>query len=629
MPNSGAAPAPKSEPRDSLIWLSFFGIWAAIQVLVLTIGATPLLDGGLIGTDGYMRLVRVELLYETGAWFDGRIARSNAPYGDTLHWTRPFDLLLLAAAWPLTPFLGFEKALFWGGAFVSPLLLLATGCAMIWAAKPLIDRDNLPIVILVFLAQIGVMAYSLPGRIDHHSLQMFLIALTVGLVTRCCGVRPELRLALPAGVVLSLGLWVSAEFLLVTFFAMTAFWLAWLRHGRAGGRAGLGFAAGFAGSLVLVLLVERPWAELLAEEYDRVSVVFLLVALLHLAFWAAVAWADRGADRGADRLRIRARVSLSALAAVVGGALMYGVYPKFFGGGMFDVDPELTRVFLSRVKELKPVFPVDLKSFGLFLFWLGAVAITIPFAVAQAWRNRRTDAGPVWAFFALALGLYFALSLRHVRFAPFAELLAVVPLACLVVALRQRLDGIANRTWREVTRSLAAMTVIFGITGTGLWLGLRSTPGGGADSANTLIAAPARGKDCEIAQIAAYLNQPRTFGDRPRIIATHVNWGPELLYRTRHAVVAAPYHRNAPGILDIHRMFSAVDLATSKAIVEARGIELVLLCPSPRRRLYYAAEGEGATLYQRLLEGWTPPWLAAVALPDDLAGSFRLFQVVR
>jgi hypothetical protein len=609
--------------------LSFFGIWAAIQVLVLAIGATPLLDGGLIGTDGYMRLVRVELLHETGAWFDGRIPRSNAPYGDTLHWTRPFDLLLLGAAWPLTPFLGFERALFWGGAFVSPLLLLATGIAMIWAAKPLVDRDNRPFVMLIFLAQLGVMAYSLPGRIDHHTLQMFLIALTLGLVTRCCGVRPEVRLAVPAGIVLGLGLWVSAEFLLVTFFAMIAFWLAWLRHGRAGSRAALGFAVGFAVSLVLVLLVERPWAELLTEEYDRVSVVFLLVALLHLAFWAVAAWADRGADRG-GRLRTGARVSLSVIAAAVGGAVVYGVYPKFFGGGMVDVDPEVARVFLSRVKELKPLVPVDLKSFGLFLFWLGAVAICIPFAIAQAWAKRRADAGPTWAFFALALGLYFALSLRHVRFAPFAELLAVVPLTCLIVALRQRLDRIANRTWRELTRSLATLAVIFGITGAGLWLELRPAPGGVRESAKTLFgAASAGGKDCEIAPIAAYLDRPRTFGDRPRIIATHVDWGPELLYRTGHAVVAAPYHRNAPGILDIHRMFSAVDPAISEAIVEARGIELALLCPSPRERLFYAGEAEGTTFYQRLLEGWTPPWLAPVALPDDLAASFRLFRVVR
>ena len=627
MPNSGAVPASKFDRRDALIWLSYFGIWAAIQVLVLAIGATPLLDGELIGTDGYMRLVRVELLHETGAWFDGRIPRSNAPYGDTLHWTRPFDLLVLGAAWLLTPVLGFSDALFWGGSFVSPLLLLATGCAMVWAARPLVDRENRPLVILVFLAQIGVMAYSLPGRVDHHTLQMFLIALIVGLVTRCCGVRPEVRLALPAGVVLGLGLWISTEFLLVTGLTMAAVWMAWLRHGPAASLPAAGFATGFAGSLVLALFAERPWADLLAEEYDRISVVFLVVALLHLAFWAAVVWAERHAHALSQ---LRARASLSLVAAAIGFAALYGVYPKFFGGGMVDVDPEVTRVFLSKVKELKPLVPVDLETFGFFLFWLGSTAICIPFSLAQAWRKRHADAGLTWAFFALALGLFFALSLRHVRFAPFAELLAVVPLTCLVVALRQRLGGIANRSWRDASRSLATVTVIFGLTGIGLWLGLRPAPDGGTTSAKTLLAsAPAGREDCGIAQIADYLDRPRPFGDRARIIATHVDWGPELLYRTQHAVVAAPYHRNAPGILDIYRMFSAVDPATSKAIVDARGIELALLCPSPRERLLYVGEVEGVTLYQRLLDGRPPPWLAPLALPDDLAESFRLFRVVR
>ncbi len=629
MPNNGAVIIPKSEQRDSLIWLSFFGAWAAIQVLVLAIGATPLLDGGLIGTDGYMRLVRVELLYETGAWFDGRIPRSNAPYGDTLHWTRPFDLLVLGAAWPLTSFLGIEKALFWGGAIVSPLLLLATGYVVIWAAKPLVKVEDRPLIILVFFAQLGVIAYSVPGRVDHHTLQMLLIALTTGLVTRYCGAPPKVRLAWPAGVVLGLGLWISAEFLLVAFLAMAGVWLTWLRHGRAGSLPAACFAAGFVGSLGFALLVERPWTELLAEEYDRVSVVFVAVALLHLAFWVAIVWAERGGG-----LQFRIRLNLSLVGAVLSGAAVYGVYPKFFGGGMVDVDPELARVFLSNVMELKPVVPVDLKSFGLFLFWLGSVAICVPFAIVQAWLKRRTDTWPIWAFFTLALGMYVALSLRYVRFAPFAELLAVVPLACLVVALRQRVDGIANRIWRELTRSLVTLAVIFGIAGAGLWLGLRSAPGGGPGggmvSAKSLLAgAPAGGEDCDIARIAAYLNRPETFGERSRIIATHVDWGPELLYRTGHAVVAAPYHRNAPGILDIHRLFSAVDPAISKAIVETRGIELVLLCPSPRERLFYAGEAEGATFYQRLLEGWTPPWLAAVALPDDLATSFRLFRAVR
>ena len=627
MPNSGVVSVSKSEQSDVVIWLSFFGIWAAIQVLVLAIGATPLLDGELIGTDGYMRLVRVELLHETGAWFDGRIPRSNAPYGDTLHWTRPFDLLVLGAAWLLTPVLGFRDALFWGGSFVSPLLLLATGFALVWAAKPLVDKENRPLVILVFLAQLGVMAYSLPGRVDHHTLQMFLIALIVGLVTRCCGVRPQVRAAVFAGIVLGLGLWISTEFLIMTVLTMAAIWLAWLRHGPAGSLQATGFAAGFAGSLVLALLAERPWADLLAEEYDRISVVFLVMALLHLAFWSAVAWAER-LSRAPSRLRTR--LSLSLVAAAIGGAAMYGVYPKFFGGGMVDVDPEVARVFLGKIKELKPIVPVDLKTFGFFLFWLGSAAICIPFSTAQAWLKRHADAGPAWAFFALALGLFFALSLRHVRFAPFAGLLAVVPLTCLVVALRQRLGDIVSRSWRDASRSLATVALIFGISGVGLWLGLRPAPEDGANSAESLFAAATAGsEECEIAQIAEFLERPRPFGDRARIIATHVDWGPELLYRTQHAVLAAPYHRNAPGILDVYRMFSAVDPAASKAIVDARGIELALLCPSPRERLFYVGEAEGVTLYQRLLEGRPPPWLAPVALPDALAERFRLFRVVR
>ena len=144
-----------------------------------------------------------------------------------------------------------------------------------------------------------------------------------------------------------------------------------------------------------------------------------------------------------------------------------------------------------------------------------------------------------------------------------------------------------------------------------------------ATSAKTLLAAaPAGGEDCEIAQIAEFLDRPRPFGDRARIIATHVDWGPELLYRTRHAVLAAPYHRNASGILDIYRVFSALNPAASKTIVDARGIELVLLCPSPRERLFYGGEVEGVTLYQRLLEGRPPPWLAPVALPDAARREF-------
>jgi hypothetical protein len=193
------------------------------------------------------------------------------------------------------------------------------------------------------------------------------------------------------------------------------------------------------------------------------------------------------------------------------------------------------------------------------------------------------------------------------------------------------LARISDRRWRAAARSLAAFVVIFGIPATGLYLGY-----GGAVEKGTDVAARAtpglaasRRRDCPISAMAAYLDRPETFGDRSRIVAAHLNYGPELLYRTRHGVVATPYHRNVSGILDIYRLFSAVDPAQSRAIVEARGIELLLLCPRPGRAAYYAPPTPGATFYQSLLDGRSPSWVTQVSLPDGLAGPFRLFQVVR
>ncbi len=203
--------------------------------------------------------------------------------------------------------------------------------------------------------------------------------------------------------------------------------------------------------------------------------------------------------------------------------------------------------------------------------------------------------------------------------------MAVVPMVHLIGAARGRLNWIASRTRRDAARSLVSLVLIVGISGAGLVLGFPGTGalGFGAAGAGTGTGA------CDIAAIAAFLNRPEPFGNRPRIIATHVDFGPELLYRTEHGVVGAPYHRNARGILDIHRIFAATDAAESKSLLDARGIELVLLCPSRREELLYSSEAEGATLYERLLDDRTPEWMELVALPEGLAARFRLYRVLR
>ncbi len=154
-------------------------------------------------------------------------------------------------------------------------------------------------------------------------------------------------------------------------------------------------------------------------------------------------------------------------------------------------------------------------------------------------------------------------------------------------------------------------------------------PRAGEDGAGAALGGAAGAGDCDIKAIAAYLNQPQPFGARFRIIATHVDFGPELLYRTEHAVVGTPYHRNTRGILDTYRIFSATEDSESKSLLDARGIELVLLCPSPREALLYTSQAQGTTLYERLLDERVPAWMQPVVLPEALAARFRLYRVLR
>ncbi len=78
--------------------LLFVAISTATLFLLAGLYGVSFAGRDLIDADGYMRVLRVQRLLETGRWLDGLMPRSNYPFGEVLHWTRPMDLLLLALA---------------------------------------------------------------------------------------------------------------------------------------------------------------------------------------------------------------------------------------------------------------------------------------------------------------------------------------------------------------------------------------------------------------------------------------------------------------------------------------------------------------------------------------------------
>ncbi|MEM7123604.1 MAG: hypothetical protein AAF563_20180, partial [Pseudomonadota bacterium] len=97
-----------------LLPLVFFGV-------LLAFGGLQVLDGVLADSDCYVRLMRITRLVETGAWYDGFEPLLNAPDGLVMHWTRPFDVLMLAGTLPGMLVTDFQTSLFWWGVVISPV----------------------------------------------------------------------------------------------------------------------------------------------------------------------------------------------------------------------------------------------------------------------------------------------------------------------------------------------------------------------------------------------------------------------------------------------------------------------------------------------------------------------------
>ena len=309
------------------------------------------------------------------------------------------------------------------------------------------------------------------------------------------------------------------------------------------------------------------------------------------------------------------RLVLASLGALAAGAILFLVYPKFLGGPEVDVDPRLGPVFFELVNELKPLWPHDARSLGRFLTFLGPALVCVPFLAVLLAREKDPARWDGWLFVAVCLAVFLPLAVVMMRFAPFAEVLLAVVLAELLGRLLTLCERVRPAPARIVLRSGLMLGLLTGFIGLGALLS------GPAKTAGVQAS-------CGLRNAYALLGRPDGLGARPRTVLAHFNHGPELLYRTPHAVVAAPYHRNAAGLVDSEAIFGAQDDKLSRRMMAQRGVELLLFCPGGPA-LAQAAARRQSTFVGRLNEGRVPDWLRPVAVRPELAGAFHLYEVVR
>ena len=578
---------------------------------VLLFAAPGVLAGRLVDPDCYVRLMRIERLVATGGWWDGMMPLLDAPHGLAMHWTRLFDLVVLACSLPLLPFLDLHDALFWGGALASPLLQVPAAMLIAWAGRSYIGRWGSLLAVVLFLVQPGIYGVYQIGRADHHSLHLTLAVAVLAMLLHWARGRDEARrLPLFAGIAAAAGLWVGAEALMTIAIAGAVLALGWLRGERGSAVALRDFALGLLLATILALVLERPPSDWLAVDLDRLSLVHAVLVLLLAGAAGLIALTGRS-----DRMGPFARLAVAGIGGVLVLAPMAVLFPQFFAGPYGAVDPAVQAIFLAHVREAEPMLARGATTWADALFSLGPLLVAMPFAALAARRGDDRRLG--WLLLLVAMAVYLAATLHQMRVLSYAEAALVIPWAGAVVASGRAIMTQLARPWRAPAAALAGLALLLAPAVAG---GLVLDRAAGGTSA-------ALRDRCDWPALHAWLRQSPEAPEGA--VATYVFPGPWLSWATGRGVVSAPYHRNAAGILDVERLFLADD-GEARAIAQRRGLGLIVLCQqSPGRggHAWYVEASAPDGLYARLARGDVPGWLVRLDGGAPGLADFMVFGI--
>jgi asparagine N-glycosylation enzyme membrane subunit Stt3 len=561
------------------------------------------LAGLLPDSDSYTRLIRVRELWDGAGWQDPVTLAFNAPQGLFLHWTRPLDALILGPAWLLhAGGLPRDAAILWSGAVLCPVLHVAASLAAVWAARAVWGRSASWLAGLFLLSAPPLVAYSVFGRADHHTLIALAGVLTLGFALHALRGRRGLGAAAGVGLAGGAGLWVSPEGVLFLAPALAGFGLAWAFGPAPRRAAAQGLVASLAAAAVVLaaILAERGVSGAGFVAYDVVSLPQLVMSLSAAAVFA-LAWPVGGGWR--------LRVAAGAVLAALGAALLLRAFPGLLSAAPPDTDADAARLFLPFVDEMQPLRFTTAEQARRALVFLGGAGLAAPLVLLAALWPARGARRLALAALGLALAVNLMAAVQHLRFT--ADL--AVPAALLaagIPSVMARLFARAPVVLLLLARSATIVLVVLQPVIASALLPRTADRGAARDR-------------CEPVAAGRWLATWPGRGAAPfLLVSDDVDSGPALAWHGRLRVLAGPYHRAGAAFADLSRVFGAADAAAAEAVLRARGADALLLCRGLGRR--FAASPFRAAL----LAGDMPPWLEPVPLPAPLDARLLLLRVL-
>jgi hypothetical protein len=551
---------------------------------------------GLGDTDDNMRMMQVRALLHGQGWYDLRNYRMNPPFGANIHWSRLVDLPIAGLILGLRPFLGGAGAERWAVAIAPmiPFLLLLYSLALT-ARRLLGPTAYLLAFIALFFAGSNNSMFT-PERIDHHGWQLALLALSVASIADRDRVRGGIVLGLSTALSLAIGL----EMIIYLALAGVAMVLFWVEDEAEGERL-RAYAVTLGGATAFCFLIFAS-NDNRGAVCDALSPVWLSDALLGSALMLGLAWLSPG-----DWKR---RLLLALGAGVIIAGFHVLTWPHCVQR-LEGVSPEVDRLWLSHVKEARPVYKHGWRIATLIIALPITGAIGWGLTAWKSWGDhelRRRVLGAALPGIAASL-----LLLWQVRTGPAAQMMAVTGGAAIMWLLLPRFWTSKN-----------FLSVVFGSF-------LVVAVGGGMlvpILVGFIPEAPPSARDKQIGKannLCATLWGLHPIALQPKgVVFTFVDLGPRLITVTHHDAIAGPYHRNGQQIADVFNFWRGSEPQAHQLAAKYHA-NYVLSCPNSSTTTIFDAEAPKG-FYVQLQHGQIPSWLAPVQLPKD--SPYKMWKVV-
>jgi hypothetical protein len=540
--------------------------------------------------DNYMRLAQVRDWLGGQSWWDVTQYRINPPEGLTMHWSRIGDLPVAVALKFWEAIVGPEDAEWLAVSTVPPALLLAACCCLARAGHNLFGIRAAIFAIVAAAWSPHFMAEFVPGRIDHHGLQVLLLAVALAAITGQERGWNGIIAASAASASLVVGLEAAP------YYVIIALWIVgrWAFNGARHQSMMLGFAAGMAVSLAVIYLTTIPPSDWARATYDEVGRGHLSIIVCTASLLAGLAYKSD--------LSTLTRLKILLFVSIVGAALLL-TFPEVARPPYDDVDPLMQRLWIDNIIETKSF--VDVWNTSPFEA-LAGIQVPIVLIIALAMLAKGGARKDLALLLALLLIVGLGIRIWQYRGGAIASVPSIVASGWVLAA--------AWKKWREgggVIPFAISLVLLNGSILTSVAMANERK------TETAKLAENANDTSCEKELATGSLNKLPA-----GLVLAPIGLSGPILVRSHHSVVTASNHRNyEPNRKAFEAFLAKPDSA--KRQIGALKIDYVLFCRNGETDVLVKEAPIG--LVGLLSRGETPDWLTLVEKPKS--GTLRFYRV--